>query len=172
MLEELLLFPMRGVEVDNDRAFLKAPLEQRCEKHQPRIELNRSRAYRSKEQAWVEQKKGMLVGHVVTTSSWRACWPPSCGGALRGPTAIHQPQIEQWLVSEACRKAAEMLRRLMALAPGCYHEGQLRSIERRVKERRTAGVERLLGTMRSARKGTQIEEMTNAGATAIGGNTL
>jgi hypothetical protein len=28
MLEELLLFPLRGIDVDNDGAFLSAPLEQ------------------------------------------------------------------------------------------------------------------------------------------------
>jgi len=61
----------------------------------------------------------------------------------------HQEQIEQWLESEACMNAAEILRRLMALAPGSYHEGQLRSMERRVKEWRTARAERpLLGPVR------------------------
>jgi hypothetical protein len=58
MLEELLLFPLRGINVDNDGAFLNAPLEHWCEKHQPRIELTRSRAYQSNHQAWVEQKNG------------------------------------------------------------------------------------------------------------------
>jgi hypothetical protein len=61
--------------------------------------------------------------------------------------------------------ASEILRRLMALAPGQYHEGQLRSMERRVKEWRTARPERLLGVMRSAGKGTQTEETTNPLAT-------
>ncbi len=61
MLGELLPFPLRGIDVDNDGAFLNAPLEQWCEKHQPRIELTRSRAYQSSDQAWVEQKNGMLV---------------------------------------------------------------------------------------------------------------
>ena len=59
----------------------------------------------------------------------------------------------------------------MALAPGSYHEGQLRSMERRVKEWRTARAERLLGVMRSAGKGTQTEEMTNPVATPIEGKT-
>ena len=61
MLEELLPFPLRGIDVDNDGAFLNAPLEQWCEKHQPPIALTRSRAYQSNDQAWVEQKNGMLV---------------------------------------------------------------------------------------------------------------
>jgi hypothetical protein len=43
--------------------------------------------------------------------------------------AEHQESIEQWQESEACMNAAEILRRLMALAAGRYHEGQLRSME-------------------------------------------
>jgi len=45
--------------------FLKAQLEQWCKKHQPRIELTRSRANQSNDQAWVQQKDGMLVRRVV-----------------------------------------------------------------------------------------------------------
>lgn len=86
--------------------------------------------------------------------------------------AEHQEQIDKWLESEASMNAAEILRRLMALAPGSYHEGQLRSMERRVKEWRTARAERLLGSMRSAGKGAQTEETPNPVATPIGGNTL
>jgi hypothetical protein len=59
----------------------------------------------------------------------------------------------------------------MALVPGKYHEGQLRSMERRVKEWRTARAQRLLGVMRSARKGTQTEETTNSVATLNSSNT-
>ena len=83
----------------------------------------------------------------------------------------HQEQIEQWLEREATMNAAEILRRLIRLAPGTYHEGQLRSMERRVREWRTARAERLLGLMRSARKVAQTEETSNSVATPIGGNS-
>jgi len=310
MLEELLPFSLRGIDVDNDGAFLNAPLEQWCEKHQPRIELTRSRAYQSNDQAWVEQKNGMLIRRVVGYQRLEGLGAAELLGELYGalrlftnlyqpsfklketiregaklkrrhypprtpqerllalsqlrvaqrkaleelqrssdPVALletvrrcqaslasllagqenheqrpktgaldpeqastelrslsrflsnlqllwqesqplpepkqkrrytprrrtlfaeHQEQIEQWLESEACMNAAEILRRLIALAPGRYHEGQLRSMERRVKEWRTARAERLLGSMRSAGKETQTEEMTNPVATPIGGNT-
>jgi hypothetical protein len=65
LLEELLPFPLRGIDVDNDSAFMNAPLESWCEKHRPRIELTRSRAYQSNDQAWGEQKNGMLIRRVV-----------------------------------------------------------------------------------------------------------
>ena len=51
--------------------------------------------------------------------------------------AEHQPLIEQWL-EEGTANAAEILRRLIRLAPEQYHEGQLRLMERRVREWRTA----------------------------------
>ena len=65
LLEELLPFPLWGIDVDNDGGLINAPLESWCEKHRPRIELTRSRAYQSNDQAWVEQKNGMLVRRVI-----------------------------------------------------------------------------------------------------------
>ncbi|MFM7240243.1 MAG: transposase family protein [Cyanobium sp.] len=310
MLEELLPFPLRGIDVDNDGAFLNAPLEQWCEKHQPRIELTRSRAYQSNDQAWVEQKNGMLVRRVVGYERLEGLVAAELLGELYGglrlftnlyqpsfklketiregaklkrrhhpprtpqqrllalgqlrdaqqkaleeqqrssdPVALletvrrcqaslaslsvgqqhqeqrpragavdpeqagkeqrtlsrflrnlqllwkesqplpeprekrrytprqrtlfaeHQEQIEHWLEGEASMHATEILRRLMALAPGTYHEGQLRSMERRVKEWRTARAERLLGSLRSAGKGAQTGETPNPVATPKGGNS-
>ena len=309
MLEELLPFPLRGIDVDNDGAFLNAPLEQWCEKHQPPIALTRSRAYQSNDQAWVEQKNGMLVRRVVGyqrleglvaaellgelygalrlfTNLYQPSFklketiregaklkrrhhPPrtpqqrllalgKCRDAQRkaleelqsssDPVALletvrrcqaslaslsagpdhqeqrprsgavdpeqarkeqrtlsrflrnlqllwqesqplpeprqkrrytprqrtlfqeHREQIEQWLEREAGMNAAEVLRRLIRLAPDTYHEGQLRSMERRVKEWRAARAERLLGTLRSAGKDSETEKTSNSVATPIGGN--
>jgi hypothetical protein len=82
----------------------------------------------------------------------------------------HREQIEQWLEREAGMNAAEVLRRLIRLAPDTYHEGQLRSMERRVKEWRAARAERLLGTLRSAGKDSETEKTSNSVATPIGGN--
>ncbi len=59
----------------------------------------------------------------------------------------------------------------VALAPSSSHEGQLRLMERRVKEWRTARAERLLESMRPAGKGTQTVETTNPVATPFEGNT-
>ena len=59
----------------------------------------------------------------------------------------HREQIEQWLEREAGMNAAEILRRLIRLAPGTYHEGQLRSMERRWRT--------LSRTMKAARTGAR-----------------
>jgi hypothetical protein len=66
---------------------------------------------------------------------------------------------------------AEILRRLIRLAPGTYHEGQLRSMERRVKEWRTARAEQLLEGMRGTRKRTPTGKRTIPVATPMIGNS-
>jgi hypothetical protein len=82
----------------------------------------------------------------------------------------HQPLIEEWL-EEGTANAAEILRRLIRLAPEKYHEGQLRSMERRVREWRTARAEQLLDGMRAVGKGAPTGERPIPVATPIGGNT-
>ncbi len=86
--------------------------------------------------------------------------------------AEHHEHIEQWLESEDTLSAAEVLRGLMALAPGHYHEGQLRSIKRRVREWRAARAERLLGAIRSSGMLAATEEIADGVATPISGNIL
>ncbi len=73
LLEELLPFPLRGIDVDNDGAFMNAPLEDWCEKHQPRIELTRSRAYQSNDQAWVEHPSSRPWKNCSTTATRWHC---------------------------------------------------------------------------------------------------
>lgn len=76
--------------------------------------------------------------------------------------AEHHEQIEQQLASNVAMSAAEFLRRLMALAPESDHEGQQRSMERRVREWRAARAERLLAAMRSTGIEAATEEMTES----------
>ena len=54
-----LPFPVRGVDSDNDGAFINETLIGYCADHG--IEFTRSRAYRSNYQAWIEQKNGSVV---------------------------------------------------------------------------------------------------------------
>jgi hypothetical protein len=74
------------------------------------------------------------------------------------------------LESEFTLSVAEVLRRLMALAPGNYHQAQQRSMERRVREWRAARTERLLGAMRSAEMVAATEEIADGVAIPISGN--
>jgi hypothetical protein len=56
-------FAVRGVDSDNDSAFMNETLLGFCTAR--RVEFTRSRAYRSNDQAWVEQKNGAVVRRLV-----------------------------------------------------------------------------------------------------------
>jgi hypothetical protein len=58
-----LPFPMLGLDVDNDSAFINETLVDFCKDRQ--IELTRSRAYKKNDQAWIEQKNGSVVRRLV-----------------------------------------------------------------------------------------------------------
>jgi hypothetical protein len=58
-----LPFPMLGLDVDNDSAFINETVVNYCQER--RIELTRSRAYKKNDQAWIEQKNGSVVRRLV-----------------------------------------------------------------------------------------------------------
>lgn len=112
LLEELLPFPLRGIDVDNDGAFMNAPLESWCEKHRPRIELTRSLAYQSNDQAWVERKNGMLVRRVIGYQRLEGLAAAELLGELYGAlrlfTNLFQPSFK---LKETLREGARLKRR-------------------------------------------------------------
>ena len=58
-----LPFPMLGLDVDNDSAFINETVVNYCKER--KIELTRSRAYKKNDQAWIEQKNGSVVRRLV-----------------------------------------------------------------------------------------------------------
>jgi hypothetical protein len=58
-IAQRLPFAPRGLDTDNDSAFMNESLQGYCQRH--RIEWTRSRAYLKNDQAWVEQKNGAVV---------------------------------------------------------------------------------------------------------------
>ena len=58
-----LPFPMLGLDTDNDSAFMNETLQTYCREN--RLEWTRSRAYKSNDQAWVEQKNGAVVRRLL-----------------------------------------------------------------------------------------------------------
>ena len=58
-----LLFPMLGVDTDNDSAFMNQTVFDYCK--ELGLEQTRSRAYKKNDQAWVEQKNGSIVRRLV-----------------------------------------------------------------------------------------------------------
>ena len=58
-----LPFSIRGIDSDNDSAFINETLIRWC--NERGIEFTRSRAYRKNDQAWIEQKNGAVVRRFV-----------------------------------------------------------------------------------------------------------
>jgi hypothetical protein len=58
-----LPFPMLGLDVDNDSAFINETVVDYCKERC--LELTRSRAYKKNDQAWIEQKNGAVVRRLV-----------------------------------------------------------------------------------------------------------
>jgi hypothetical protein len=54
---------VRGLDVDNDSAFINDTLLGYCREH--KIELTRCRAYKKNDQAWIEQKNGAVIRRMV-----------------------------------------------------------------------------------------------------------
>jgi hypothetical protein len=57
------LLPVRGLDVDNDSAFINDTLVDYCRDN--KIELTRCRAYKKNDQAWIEQKNGAVIRRLV-----------------------------------------------------------------------------------------------------------
>ena len=74
-----LPFRIRGIDSDNDSAFINETLIRYCVDRG--IEFTRSRAYRSNDQAWIEQKNGSVVRRFVGHDRY--------SGQVAGQTMAH-----------------------------------------------------------------------------------
>ena len=71
--------PIRGINSDNDSAFINETLLNYCQDQG--IEFTRSRAYRKNDQAWIEQKNGSVVRRFVGHERY--------SGTIAGQTMAH-----------------------------------------------------------------------------------
>lgn len=98
LIRRQLPFPLRGIDADNDPVFMNHLMEAWCDSPSQQIVLTRSRAYKSNDQAWVEQKNGMLVRRVVgyqrLVSLEAARVLGELYGALRLFTNLFQPSFK------------------------------------------------------------------------------
>lgn len=75
-----LPFPMLGLDVDNDSAFINETVVDYCK--DLKIELTRSRAYKKNDQAWIEQKNGSVVRRLVGYGRLEGAAAAECLGTL------------------------------------------------------------------------------------------
>jgi len=98
LIRRQLPFPLSGIDADNDPVFMNRLMEAWCDRPGQEIVLTRSRAYKSNDQAWVEQKNGMLVRRVVgyqrLVSLEAAQVLGELYGALRLFTNLFQPSFK------------------------------------------------------------------------------
>ena len=91
-----LPFPIRGINSDNDGAFINETLLKYCADHG--IEFTRSRAYRSNDQVWIEQKNGSVVrrfvGHYRYSGSVAGQTMAHLYGAVRRYVNFFQPSLK------------------------------------------------------------------------------
>jgi hypothetical protein len=113
---ELFPFSLRGVDFDNDGAFMNEPVVEWCRRRG--WEVTRSRAYRKNDQAWVEQKNGAIVRRLVGygrfegLSSARAL--ARLYAAARLHTNLFQPSFK---LKEKKRIGARVIKRYHPPAP-------------------------------------------------------
>ena len=88
---DLFPFPLKGVDFDNDGAFMNESVVAWCRAQG--LDVTRSRAYRKNDQAWVEQKNGAVVRRLVGYGRFEG---PASAAAIapalrRGPSAEPLP---------------------------------------------------------------------------------
>jgi hypothetical protein len=79
VLRRQIPVPLRGIDSDNDSAFINDTLLGYCQQQQ--IEFTRSRPYRKNDQAWIEQKNGAVVRRFVGHDRY--------SGMVAGQTLAH-----------------------------------------------------------------------------------
>ncbi len=82
-----LPFPMLGLDVDNDSAFINQTVLDYCKER--RIELTRSRAYKKNDQAWIEQKNGSVVRRLVGYGRLEGAASATALGALHDVARLY-----------------------------------------------------------------------------------
>jgi hypothetical protein len=79
--------PIRGIDSDNDSAFINETLQGYCQE-QP-IEFTRSRAYQKNDQAWIEQKNGAVIRRFVGDQRLSGLVAGQCLARLYGMVRLY-----------------------------------------------------------------------------------
>src|SRR5512135_19982 len=87
VIRRQLPVPVRGIDSDNDSAFINETLQDYCTSRG--IEFTRSRPYRKNDQAWVEQKNGSVVRRFLGYSRFSGLIAAQCLGRLYGSVRLY-----------------------------------------------------------------------------------
>jgi hypothetical protein len=127
-------FAVKGIDSDNDGAFINETLVAFCKREN--LEFTRSRAYRKNDQAWIEQKNGAVVRRIVGHERF--------SGVLAGQALAHLYQTTHLYVNyfqpsfklrEKIRSGAKVRRIYHPPATPCERLLMHPSVAEEIKER-------------------------------------
>ena len=128
----LFPWPIRGLDFDNDSAFMNAIVVPWCKAQG--IEVTRSRAYKKNDQAFVEQKNGAIVRRLVGYGRFEgveaARGLSRLFAASRLYTNVFQPSFK---LREKWREGARIIKRYYAPVPPCDRALAHPALDDRVK---------------------------------------
>ncbi len=129
-----LPFPLRGLDTDNDSAFINEALIEYCSDND--VEFTRSRAYRKNDQAWVEQKNGAVVRRLVGHGRLQGLTGARALGRLYAAARLYvnyfQPSFK---LKEKVRKGSKVKKRYHPAATPCDRLLANKHIGEEIKDR-------------------------------------
>ena len=149
---------MRGIDSDNDSAFLNETLTAHC--LEQGIEFTRSQAYRKNDQAWIEQKNGAVVRRFVGYDRYAG---PVAGQALAQLCGAERLYVNffrpSFKLAEKTRHGARVTKLYLPPATPCErllaHAGVCQQTQQELRDRRERlDTVALLHTIREAQSAT------------------
>jgi hypothetical protein len=165
VFRERLPIELKGLDTDNDSAFINEVLVDYCDG--AGIAFTRSRAYRKNDQAWVEQKNGAVVRRLVGYGRLTGVAGAQALGALHRVARLYvnffQPSFK---LREKSRDGAKLSRRFHPPATPCERLLQNDHVSNAIKEqlrelRRSLDPVGLLKELRSAQ--ARVAALTRSG---------
>src|SRR6202008_3556422 len=169
------LFPwlLRGVDFDNDSAFMNDVVVAWC--HEQKLEVTRSRAYKKNDQAFVEQKNGAIVRRLMGYGRFEGTGTARVMARLYAAARLYvnffQPSFK---LKEKRREGAKVIKRYHAPATPLERALAHRKVTKAVKTRlrnmhRTLDPVALLAEVRAAQTelGERIDHRPGKTATRL-----
>jgi hypothetical protein len=112
----LFPFPLKGVDFDNDSAFMNDVVVPWC--REQGLEVTRARAYRKNDQAWVEQKNGAVVRRLVGYGRLEGLLAAEALGRLYAASRLHGNVLQpSFKLRQKTRQGARVIKRYHAPEP-------------------------------------------------------
>lgn len=173
--QNLFPWPVRGLDFDNDSAFMNNTVVSWCRSHA--IEVTRFRTYKKNDQAFVEQKNGAIVRRLVGYGRFEGLDAARSLARLFAAARLHinffQPSFK---LKEKHREGAKVIKRY--LPPATPYERALvhprlnEAFKHRLREiYRTLDPVALLAQMRDAQNelGSRVDQRAGKPAMAVAG---